>query len=258
MFKTALDFESTTTPLQDVQGSQLTLSRWLRLKELLVTKLVGWVPRIALGVVLRRLFYRAIFARIGSSVCIENGVEFYGTSNIELADSVRIARNVRIDAQGQNNKVYIGSQAVLERGVVIVELDNSNIEIGDRTFINADVWINGFGHIKIGQDCLIGPRSAIISHNRHFADPTRKINLQESTGKGVSIGDDCWLGYGVTVLDGVTIGQGSVIGAGAVVTKDIPPYSVAVGVPARVVGQRRDSHQAVEFHPDFIGICEID
>lgn len=239
MLKNTLEVENTTNPSQDIKSSQLTLSRWLHLKELLVKKLVGWVPKMALGVVLRRWSYRIIFARIGSSVCIENGVEFYGTSNIEIADSVHIARNVRIDAQGQNNKVYIGSQVILERGVAIVELDNSKIEIGERTFINADVWINGFGHIKIGQDCLIGPRSAIIANSRHFADPTRKINLQESTGKGVLIGDDCWLGYGVTVLDGVTIGQGSVIGAGAVVTKDVPPYSVAVGVPARVVGQRK-------------------
>lgn len=239
MSKNALELESTTNPSQDIKSSQLTLSRWLYLKELLVTKLVGWVPSMALGVVLRRSLYRAIFARIGSAVYIENGVEFYGTSNIEIADSVRIARNVRIDAQGQNNKIYIGSQVILERGVAIVDLDNSSIEIGERTFINADVWINGSGHIKIGQDCLIGPRSAIIANNRHFADPTRKINLQESTMKGVFIGDDCWLGYGVTILDGVTIGQGSVIGAGAVVTKDVPPYSVAVGVPARVVGQRK-------------------
>ena len=52
------------------------------------------------------------------------------------------------------------------------------------------------------------------------------------------IEDDCWLGHGVTVLDGVTIGKGSVIGAGAVVTKNIPPYSVALGVPAKVVKSR--------------------
>ncbi|MBA2748254.1 MAG: acyltransferase, partial [Tatlockia sp.] len=59
------------------------------------------------------------------------------------------------------------------------------------------------------------------------------------TRQGVVIEDNCWLGYGVKVLDGVTIGEGSVIGAGAVVTKDIPPYSVAVGVPAKVVRSRQ-------------------
>jgi acetyltransferase-like isoleucine patch superfamily enzyme len=54
------------------------------------------------------------------------------------------------------------------------------------------------------------------------------------------IEDDCWLGTGVKVLDGVTIGQGSVVGAGAVVTKDIPPYSVAVGIPSKVIAQRNN------------------
>jgi acetyltransferase-like isoleucine patch superfamily enzyme len=60
------------------------------------------------------------------------------------------------------------------------------------------------------------------------------------------IEDDCWLGDGVKVLDGVTIGRGSVIGAGAVVTKDIPPFSVAVGVPARVI-KSRDGKELVKF-----------
>jgi acetyltransferase-like isoleucine patch superfamily enzyme len=59
------------------------------------------------------------------------------------------------------------------------------------------------------------------------------------------IEDDCWLGDGVKVLDGVTIGRGSVIGAGAVVTKDIPPFSVAVGVPARVI-KTRDGKELVK------------
>lgn len=117
-------------------------------------------------------------------------------------------------------------------------LDHTKVEIGDRTFVNADVWFNGPGHIKIGQDCLLAPRVSLIAVNHIFSDPNRPINIQGHTAKGITIEDDCWLGYGVTVVDGVTIGKGSVIGAGAVVTKDIPPYSIAVGVPAKVVGKR--------------------
>ena len=67
----------------------------------------------------------------------------------------------------------------------------------------------------------------------------QKIREQGLTTKGIEIGDDCWLGYGVKVLDGVTIGQGSIVGAGAVVTKNLPPYSIAVGVPAKVIGSRQ-------------------
>ncbi|MEB3336520.1 MAG: DapH/DapD/GlmU-related protein [Leptolyngbyaceae bacterium] len=64
------------------------------------------------------------------------------------------------------------------------------------------------------------------------------INEQGLIGLGVVIEDDCWLGCGAKVMDGITIGKGSVIGAGAVVTKSLPPYSIAVGVPARIIGKR--------------------
>jgi acetyltransferase-like isoleucine patch superfamily enzyme len=64
--------------------------------------------------------------------------------------------------------------------------------------------------------------------------------INESTiAKPVIVDDDVWLGYNVTVLPGVTIGKGSVIGAGSVVTKNIPPYSIAVGNPCKVIGQRK-------------------
>lgn len=233
-----LTSEAIFYPTEEIKNFQLVGSRWIKLKEYLVTKLVGWIPSIAFGVPLRRFFYRLILSRLGLGVSIESNVEVYGAHNIEIEDFAHISRNVFINAQAQNNRVYIGSEVILERGIKIVELDNSKIEIGARTFINSDVWINGPGHIKIGQDCLIGPRSAIIANSREFNDAKQKINLQKITGKGIVIENDCWLGYGVTVLDGVTIGQGSVIGAGSVVTKDIPAYSVAVGVPAKVVSQR--------------------
>jgi acetyltransferase-like isoleucine patch superfamily enzyme len=79
----------------------------------------------------------------------------------------------------------------------------------------------------------------MYSNNHVFSDPDQTIMSQGLETKGIVIEDDCWLGTGVRVMDGVTIGKGCVIGAGAVVTKDIPPYSVAVGVPARVISQRQ-------------------
>jgi acetyltransferase-like isoleucine patch superfamily enzyme len=75
--------------------------------------------------------------------------------------------------------------------------------------------------------------------NHVFADPDRPIRLQGETAKGIRIGRDVWLGNGVRVTDGVEIGDGCVIGAGSVVTRSIPPYSIAVGSPARVIRQRR-------------------
>ncbi len=214
--------------------------KWMRLREVLVTTLVGWVPTLALGVVLRRLLYRTIVARIGSSVYIQDGVEFIGASCLEIGNGVHIFRGVRINGQGPNNRICLADGVSLERGVEIGCFENSGLEIGERTFIGSYACIYGSGDVRIGRDCLIAAYSVIVANNHKFADPSKKIRDQGVTRKGIVIEDDCWLGAGVKVLDGVTIGQGSVIGAGAVVTKDIPPYSVAVGVPAKVVLQRKE------------------
>lgn len=213
----------------------------MRLRELLVTTPVGWIPTIALGVVIRNLLYRTIFKRMGTSIFIQDGAEFVSAASIEIGDRVYIFRGVRLDGRGQNSRICIRDQVVLERGVDIASGENCSIEIGKRTFIGPYTCISGPGHVKIGNDCLIAAHSGIVANNHNFADPVQKIQDQGVTRKGIVIEDDCWLGYGVKVLDGVSIGQGSVIGAGAVVTKDIPPYSVAVGVPARVVGSRKSS-----------------
>ncbi|NJM73600.1 MAG: acyltransferase [Scytonema sp. RU_4_4] len=115
------------------------------------------------------------------------------------------------------------------------------ITIDEDTYIGPYVCIAGPGDIKIGKACLIAPHSGIFANNHIFADPTRRIGDQGVTRKGIVIKDDCWLGHNVTVLDGVTIGKGSIIGAGSVVSKDIPPYSIAVGAPARVIKSRCDN-----------------
>lgn len=85
---------------------------------------------------------------------------------------------------------------------------------------------------------MIASHSSLYANNHIFSDPNIPFKEQGVTTKGIVIEDDCCLGTGVRVLDGVTIGKGSVIGAGSVVTKDIAPYSVAVGVPARVIKKR--------------------
>lgn len=208
------------------------------LKERLGLKLLEIVPGGGPFGKLRKMLYPAIFAKVGNFVDIQRGAEFVGASNIELRDHAHIFRNTSIDAKGENNKVIIGSAVLLNRGVDITGLDNTTIEIGDHTFLNSHCSLVGPGHIKIGCNCLFGPRVALIAVNHQFTELTKPIRLQGHTAKGITIEDDCWLGYGVVVVDGVTIGRGSVIGAGAVVTKDIPPFSIAVGVPAKIVGSR--------------------
>ncbi|MHC5755645.1 MAG: acyltransferase [Nostoc sp.] len=214
-------------------------SKLKRFQQLVLTTFLGDIPTIFGGVKLRNLLYRTIFSRIGSSVYIQDGVEFISTDAIEIGNGVYIFKGVRIDARGhENNRIHLENGVILERNVLIGALNNTSIHIGQDTFIGPSVCISGPGDIKIGKHCLIAAHTAMYANNHNFADPTEPIKYQGITCKGIVIEDDCWLGHGVKVLDGVTIGRGSVIGAGAVVTKDIPPFSVAVGVPARVIKSR--------------------
>ncbi|NMG11583.1 acyltransferase [Brasilonema sp. UFV-L1] len=218
---------------------QQFFSKLKRFQELLVISLLGALPTILLGSKLRNILYRSIFARMGKAVYIQEGVEFMNASCIEVGNGVFIFKGARIDGrEHQNNRIYLNDGVAIERNVSIGCLEDSYIEIGQETFIGPGVCIAGPGDIKIGKRCLIAANTGIYANNHNFADPIEPIKYQGITRKGIVIEDDCWLGHGVVVLDGVTIGEGSVIGAGAVVTKDIPPFSVAVGVPAKVIKSR--------------------
>lgn len=92
----------------------------------------------------------------------------------------------------------------------------------------------GQGRISVGRTSLLSPGVTIISAAHTFNRADIPIKFQEERLRGVCIGEDCWLGANVVVLDGVTIGDGSVVGAGSVVTHDIEPGVVAHGVPAEV------------------------
>jgi len=233
-----INFEKHQSSLQKYQSP----SQWSRVKEVVVTTLVGWIPR-PLGTVLRRLMYRTILARMGKSLYIQTGVELINASCIEIGDHVKILRDVRLNAFAPNSKICLGNRVCLDRGVdinLVTDEGNCYVEIGEWTYLGPYSCMAGPGHIKIGKSCLIASHTGIYANNHSFADPTRYIWEQGITRKGIVIEDDCWLGTGVKVLDGVTIGQGSVVGAGAVVTKDIPPYSVAVGIPSKVIAQRNN------------------
>lgn len=185
---------------------------------------------------------------LNNKICVENQVKIkrdaqldsLGQNNtISIHDKARLGWGIRLSSAGENSQIIIGEAACLDRGVDIKCHDNGHIEIGQGTYLGPYTCLAGPGHITIGKDCLIASHSAIYASNHQFTNPTQKIREQGVVAKGIVIEDDCWLGSGVRVLDGVTIHQGSVIGAGAVVTKNIPPYSVAVGVPAKAIAQRQ-------------------
>src|SRR5690606_30062045 len=100
------------------------------------------------------------------------------------------------------------------------------------------VFIDAYGTVEIGNNVRIAHGCSIVSENHGIDRTDVPIYKQKKVPGQIVIGDDVWLGAGVRILKDVKVGHGSVIGAGSVVNKDIPPYSVAVGVPARVIRYR--------------------
>ncbi len=239
---------------------------WSRAKTQLITRLLGWIPYLP-GLGIRYVFYRTLFKKMGRSVRIYPGVELDNAELIEIGSGVvfrqgvdlkleqptevkigsqvLLEQDVRISCKGEGGKLRLENLVSIDRGVDLKVHQKGQIEIGKHTYIGPYTCISSCGKLKIGRDCLIASHSSIYAHNHVFADPTQKIKNQGISSKGIVIENDCWLGSGVRVVDGVTIGRGSVIGAGAVVTKYIPPYSVAVGVPAKVISSRTDKHRLI-------------
>ena len=114
-------------------------------------------------------------------------------------------------------------------------LPHAGIRIGRRAYLGERTLLRGQGGIAIGDNVLVGPGVQVLAVEHVFADGTRAIRDQGITAAGIRIDDDAWIGAGAIILDGVTIGRGACVGAGAVVTRSVPPRTLAVGVPARVV-----------------------
>ncbi len=166
--------------------------------------------------------------------CVDFGARVRG--NVKLGKRVYIASGAELFAY-PTEQIIIGDDSFILRGSILHPYGGT-IVIGKNVGINLYCVIYGMGGVTIGNNAMMATSCVIVSANHNFGSIAIPMNLQGVTCEGVKIGDDVWLGARVTILDGVEIGEGSVIGAGSVVSKSIPPYSVAVGVPARVIKQR--------------------
>lgn len=138
----------------------------------------------------------------------------------------------------KNPWVFIGSEVIFP---IQSKVLGTSLELKQGTVINGPMTIKGSSNVTIGKYCGIAENLYIISSNHVFnkADIGGKFSSDVDTSKGpVYIGNNVWIGDNVTILSGVTIGDGAVIGAGSIVTKDISPFGIAVGSPAKTIKYR--------------------
>lgn len=136
--------------------------------------------------------------------------------------------------------ITFGLDVAIDSLCRIIADNDGFIVFGNRVALNRNVLINarGGGRIIIGNDVLIGPNVVIRSNNHRFESLSIPINRQGVTSGRITIEDDVWIAANCVILPNVKIGKGAIIGAGTVVTKDVEPYSIMGGVPAKKIGSR--------------------
>jgi acetyltransferase-like isoleucine patch superfamily enzyme len=197
---------------------------------------LGWIPGLA-GVGLRSLAYRLILHSQGLPA-IEDHVRLAQPFNTHLGRNVYIDSYCYLHACPKG--IFIGDDTFVMHGSVLHvynfrELPNAGIWIGRNSYIGEYCVVRGQGGVHIGDSVLLAPRVQVLAVNHLFERPDQPVIQQGISAKGIVVEDGAWVGAGAILLDGVRVGHGAVVGAGAVVTTDVPPRTVVIGVPARVV-----------------------
>ena len=161
---------------------------------------------------------------------------------ISSGKTLTIGSNVTINALCKNgveigNNVSILDNTIIECTGVLRNIGEGLI-IGNNVGFAQNCFIQVRGAVNIGNNVIFGPYSKVFSENHNFSDLNIPIRDQGEIRESVKIEDNVWIGANATILSGVTVGEGSVIAASSLVNKDVPPFSVVAGVPAKIIRKR--------------------
>ena len=153
--------------------------------------------------------------------------------HLPVSRRFRLAQKIRVFWARQMG-CKLGDGVNIESGAEF----SGQVHVGSRSSIGVDARI--VGPVHIGENVMMGPECCIQTSNHRYDDVNiPMIDQGHEEPRLVVIGDDVWIGHRVLILPGVMIGKGSVIGAGALVTKDVEPYSIVGGVPAKLIKKRK-------------------
>ena len=170
--------------------------------------------------------YRELIEHIGKGTFIADGVEIIRSGNKYLNRGIVI---------GDRCYIHSGSRFILG---TLDDNPHTDLIIGNDVQINWGCYISGEGGLEIGNRVLIGPNVCILSAGHGYIDDKKLIQEQGLTYGKIKIEEDVWIGGGAVILEGVRLGRGCVIGGGSTVVKNVPPYAVVAGNPAKVIKWR--------------------
>jgi acetyltransferase-like isoleucine patch superfamily enzyme len=173
----------------------------------------------------------------GADVYVSPRAEILHAHRVRLGEGAVLEPHARLCANGEGASISIGPETTIYP-YALLKTNGGKIEIGGPVAIHDYCVLYGNGGIVIEGDVHIAAHTAIVASQHDYSSLGTVGFSEDVRGRGIKIEKSVWIGAGAIILDGVTIGTGSVIGAGAVVTRDIPPRSVAVGSPARVIKTR--------------------
>lgn len=174
---------------------------------------------------------KKVFRALDTTIKCKNKLKIKGTLVIQ--------KKTYIDALSQDgiifgNNVSIGKYTTIECTGSLKNI-GKGLTIGNNVGLGTHGFWGCAGGIKIGDDCIFGNYVSLHSENHNYADTTTLIRLQGVNRKGISIGNNCWLGAKSTILDGTIIGNGCIVAAGAVVSGKFPDNVIIGGVPAKIL-----------------------
>lgn len=200
------------------------------------------ILRVRFFQLIRGFFLKTLVKSSSGLVFKGQNVRILHCNKIKTGKTLILHDNVFINALSKNgiafgDNVTIHENTNIECTGVINEL-GEGLVIGNNVGISHSCFIQVRGKVIIGSNVIFGPGVYIFSENHNFGKLDVFINEQGTTRKGVLIGDGVWIGARSIILDGITIGENSIIAAGSVVTKDVPPFSIFGGCPAKLIKNR--------------------
>lgn len=216
-------------------GSLWLLARY-ELTQLLLVGLPG-----ALGLLLRQKLVRGLLGSCGRKPAIGKDVVFRHPKRVALGDGVVIDDGCCFDANtGAETGIRVGSRSMFGRGTRLSS-KLGVITVGDDCGFGAGITIHSAveGSVTIGNKCIVAGHTYIGGGQYH----TERVDIPivdqgHIHGQKLVIEDNVWIGAGAVIVNGVTVGHDAIVAAGAVVTKDVPPFSIVGGVPAKVIRVR--------------------